>query len=105
MGKKGCVYETLVKTYNRERPKVQKELCECGKDIYITQRERHLKTQLHKDLLYHKERFKKFINGEKEKRSKRLEELERTMEQLKQEYTELTKQLSDEDSQLEIVSS
>lgn len=92
MGKKGCVYETLVKTYNRDRPKVEKELCECGKDIYITQRERHLKTKLHKDLMFHKERYKKFVDDENERRNKRVEELAQTIEKLKEEYNQLIEQ-------------
>jgi len=94
MGKKGCVYETLVKAYNRERTKVGKELCECGKDIYITQRERHLQTKLHKDLLYHKERYKKFVDDEKEKRSKRLQELEDTIKKLQHEQNMLLQETS-----------
>lgn len=37
--------------------KKDRTTCECGKEIYVTQMEKHLLTKLHKDLVRRKEYF------------------------------------------------
>lgn len=50
-------YDRLISTINRRRTPAPRTVCECGKEIFSRQIEKHKKTSLHNMLM-----FKKGVN-------------------------------------------
>lgn len=86
-------YDTLLKTYNRERPKKPRETCECGKQIYVSQRERHLNTQMHRDLLYQLLKQEQYKSRTEQKKNQRIELIKLTLVKLQNNQEKLMKEL------------
>jgi len=78
-------YENYLAYCNRDRRLKQKVECECGKTLYESKLERHLKSDLHKRLLQLKERCMKI----REEKEKRMAEIENVANRLKQEKDEI----------------
>lgn len=92
MGKRGASYEKLVRTYNRYRGRENKVECECGKQLFGCQMERHLTTKMHKTLMIQKERYKEFLVKEEEEKAQQIEDLTLVINELEKQKLELMKE-------------
>lgn len=52
-------YEKLLGTVNRKKEKGKRTVCECGKEIFVAQLEKHRGTGLHAILMFKKEKKEK----------------------------------------------
>lgn len=102
MGRKGTSYECLVRTYNRSRKISTKTLCECGKEIFSSQLEKHLQTKMHKQLLTHKIKFEEYMKKEQERLKQRRETIDNdiikcqdSIRRLQESYNSLIKEKDD----------
>ena len=100
MGRKGSSYENLVKTYNRYRRRANKVLCECGKHLYESQKERHLQTKMHFQLMEKKRIYEIYLEKEKERKIERLEYINKTLTKIEHDRLKLLdeKRILEQDS-------
>ena len=82
MGNWGQGYSSLLRSCNRTRKRTNKITCECGKDIFETQIEKHKKTKMHEKLLKELEKYNEFKIKEEKKNKERIIEINVEIQEL-----------------------
>lgn len=86
--KKPESYDTLLKHYSRDRRISERVKCDCGKMIYVSQQEKHLKTKMHANLKRKLEEYHDFVENEKQKIAARIQQ---NIEKIREYEAELDK--------------